>query len=477
MGRNKKTLKDIFKKAAAVKKRHEKHDPAWGARKHDVFSATVIRVEEDAGTKNMTLMLDAGERIEDLQPGGGIGLPGGADQTSISAIVGMLKIKNEKEKQLAAALLQPNAPYPGILLTPPSEKLLQLLDKKLTERPCAELADAHQNLKNILADGEKIAELQAAYDVADLLKIFPKLVTAEELLAAQGPAHGNKTFSLIDYGEMTADDGAQRQYLKISVLPEAGLHVQKLFGEGSKKVLHFGETSHYLAGLKPGDRLHINKTAKNKDDFYLPRDLSGGTVMIAQGNGAANFISMLKEIRQRKNAGEVVGAVNLVLAARDEDSVWGLKELKPYLDDGTVARLDIVLADTGVEKGIEENPQEPFPQKTKAALYVHHGTRLADDSQDIRSAATGLFDPAIEKTVYAALKNGGGVFISGGEGFRNTIKSAVCAIAARQGKMLSGLKGKIYTTKSTMRIQGEDRGWSRRLAGKFLNEHLKKAGR
>ncbi|MBL1146719.1 MAG: hypothetical protein HND56_04250 [Pseudomonadota bacterium] len=471
----KKTLREIFQdKAAAVKRGFEDAVPAWRERKHDVLTGTVTAVEEDGGTKNITILLEKGAKM-DFQPGGAVGVPGRVDKRLADEITAVLLTRNDEEKQLAAVLLQPTAPYPSVLLTAPSRELLEMVDQKLDALPRTDLAAHHKSLKAILQDDKKFAEFQAAYDVSDFLNLFPQMVTAEELLAKQGPAHGNKTYCLIDYGEMQDAEGETRQYLKLSVLPEAGLHRQKLFGE-QEEVLHFGETSHYLAGLAVGDELHITAQPKNKADFSLPDDLSGGVVMIGQGNGAVPFMTLLKEIKRRREAGEETGNVHLILAARDEGAVWGVKEIQPYLDDGTITRVDVALSDTEASRGIEQNSGKLFPGNHQADVLLHHATRLADRDGDFATAESGLFHPDVEKSLYGALVRGGDIFISGGEGFKNTMEAAVDGIAARQGKKREDLQGRLSTSKSTMRIQGESEGWSRRIAGKFLAGYLKSAG-
>lgn len=468
----KQTLRDIFQeKAAAVKRRMEKSVPAWRERKHEVVTGTVTDIAEDGGTKNITILLEKGVKM-DFQPGGAIGVPGRVDDTLAEELAAALVAETEEEKKLAAALIQPNDPYPSVLLTAPSRELLEAVDQKLDSLPRTDLAQHHRHLKEILQDDKKFVEFQAAYDVADFLRLFPQTVTAEELLEKQGPAHGNKTYCLVDYGEVKDENGDMRQYLKISVLPEAGLHMQKLFGE-QEEVLHFGETSHYLAGLSPGDKLHITAQPKNKDDFALPDDLSGGAVFIGQGNGAAPFISMLKDIKRRRNAGEDVGPVHLVLAARDAEAVWGVKEIQPYLDDGTIARIDIALSEGDAAKGIEKNTGHLFTTNGQAEIVLHHGTKLVEAKEDTCLSAAGLFYPDVEKSLYGTLLRGGTVFLSGGEGFKNSMEQAIDAVAARQGKKRADMKGSVQSTKSTMRIQGEGEGWSRRIAGKFLAGYLK----
>lgn len=470
----KKTLREIFQdKAAAVKRGFEAVLPAWGERKHDVLTGTVTAVEEDGGTKNITILLEKGAKM-DLQPGGAIGVPGRVDDALIDEITAALITQDKEDKKLAAALMQPNAPYPSVLLTAPSRDLLEMVDQKLDALPRTDLAAHHKSLKAILQDEDKFTEFQAVYDVTDFLRLFPQMVTAEELLEKQGPAHGNKTYCLIDYGELQDADGETRQYLKISVLPEAGLHTQKLFGE-QEEVLHFGETSHYLAGLEAGDELHISAEPKNKADFNLPDDLSGGVVMIGQGNGAVPFMTLLKEVKRRREAGDETGNVHLILAARDEGAVWGVKEIQPYLDDGTITRVDVALSDTDATRGIEKNSGKLFPGNHQADVFLHHATRLADRDGDFSAADSGLFHPDVEKSLYGALARGGDIFISGGEGFKNTMEAAVGGIAARQGKKRDDLQGRLSTSKSTMRIQGESEGWSRRIAGKFLAGYLQNA--
>jgi len=470
------TLRDIFQdKAAALKRRYEAVVPEWGARKHDVLTGTVTAVEEDGGTKNITILLEKGAEM-DFQPGSAVGIPGRVDAALVDEITAALITENDEEKKLAAALMQPNAPYPSVLLTAPSRALLEMVDQKLDAVPCTDLVQHHKSLKDILQDAQKFTEFQAAYDVADFLRLFPQTVTAEDLLAKQGPAHGNKTYCLIDYGELPDADGGTRQYLKLSVLPEAGLHTQKLFGE-QEEALHFGETSHYLAGLSVGDDLHITAQPKNKADFNLPADLSGGIVMIGQGNGAVPFITLLKEIKRRRAAGEETGGVHLILAARDEEAVWGVKEIQPYLDDGTITRVDVALSDTEASRGIEENSGKLFSGNQQSAVFLHHATKLADKGEDFANANSGLFHPEVERSLYGVLARGGDIFVSGGEGFKNTMEAAVDGIAARQGKKRDALKGRLSTSKSTMRIQGESEGWSRRIAGKFLAGYLKTAGK
>ena len=474
--KNNKTLTDVFKKQAVVMKLgFEAANTLWADRKRETVGGTIVDVVEDAGTRNMTIMLEAGEDI-DFAAGGGMGLPAPIDKTESDKIIKALKLKGKEERELAREILQPSAPYPGVLLTAPDETLLRLLDKKMAGVTDPELAENATYLKYALEDKTQIKKLQATYNVGEILEKFPDCITVEELATAQGPAHGNKTYSLIDFGKMQDENGQPRQYITISVLPEAGLHVQDMFGEAQKNVLHLGDTSTHLYNLNVGDDLRINRDPKNKDDFQMPKDLSKGSVFIGQGNGAVPFVSMLKDLQQKKDAGENVAPVHLILAAKDEESIWGLKYLEPYLEDGTIGTLDIALSRTDKTLGQDNSPntlfEDDMSDQARARATVYHGTRLADDVQGFDDVHEGLFEPKIENSIHTVLKNGGDVYVSSGRAFQITMRKAVAEIAARHDVDLDGYKGRLRISKSPSRIQGETKGWSTRLAGANLMSYL-----
>jgi len=519
-----------IKEAVKLKRAALAADPVWVKKERPTTTAKVVAVEEDAGTHNITFRFAHNETFN-IQTADGIGIPAVPHDDTLNRVLDNMAIADNAERKVARQLMLPTEPFPGVTLASPSVALLQVIADKLKTpagrklplqaRFNAAAKDIHsraRTLDDILADDERLAKLQATYDVGELLELFPGLVSKEELIAAQGPSHGNKTFCLIDYGTMPDEHGRDCTFVTVSVLPEAGLHKHDSFGEGGVEAMHLGETSVYLYNLKPGDELPITRKLKSKPEFQLPKTPGAEIIMAGQGNGAASYTTFLMELEERKARGEKIGKTRLLLAARDVDSVWGLKRFLPFLERGTLSRIELAV-DGDPAKGEETAPKNLLPGEMSAAarqrIRIHHGTRLVDDRQGVNNHHRGMMDDPNTKAIVSALKNGGGVYLAGGEPFHYSMTLGIAEavrrdIQAMDGKAFKAMlksagsreardfcqkmrtataptaqdaetlfevimkqgkppfTGKAVSAHSPARIKGMAKGWTRRIAGKPL---------
>lgn len=524
-----KTADKAVLEAVRLKRKASAVNPVWGEKRRPVTTAEVIAVEEDAGTHNITLRFPHDEKFQ-IDTADGIGIPARPDAATLKRVLDNMKIRNAAERDVARQMLLPTEPYPNIAIASPSTQLLKIIAGKLKSGAGKALPDKAKfnaaarglhsrarTLDDILADDDKLAKLQATYDVGEILELFPGLVTKEELAAAQGPSHGNKTFCLIDYGTMPDEQGRDSTFMTISVLPEAGLHKQDSFGEGGAESLHLGETSIYLYNLKPGDEINVTRKLKKKPEFQLPRHEGADIIMVGQGNGAASYTTFLMELEQRRDAGEKIGNIRLMLAARAPEDAWGLKRFLPYLEDGTLSRIDLAVdgdASLGEVVGPQDFMTGEISDAARQRIHIHHGTRLVDDRKGVENHHAGIMTDANAKAVAKAVKSGG-VYLAGGEPFhysmtlgvaeavrrdihdldaaayKTMLKSATdktthdfikrmrtaTAPTAQDAEILfeeilkkgkAPFAGKGVSAHSKARIQGTQQGWTRRIAGKPL---------
>lgn len=560
------TQKQVFDKSS---------DPAWRERAKPTVTGTVVDVVEHAGTKDFTVIFPPDAEF-DFMPADGIGVPAPVDHDTLERVIDSLKIKGRGARRTAMALIQPSEPYPAVELAEPSKALLELIAKrgsntaeikmqvtaKLDKKGTPRLGDAFSNaanhrtvytvkgklevsdtsedgtevtgdievtaerfkslklkdripkLRDILDDPDKLERLQATYNVAEILELFPNLVTAAELAETQGPTHGNKTYTLIDRGRMKNAKGQDAPFMTFSVLPEGGLHKQNSFGGKTREALHIGETSSYLYNLDKGDRLTINAPLKHKDYFQLPDDPGKGLLFIAQGNGAATFTTLLKELQQQGEKG-----AHVMLAARDHDTLWGMRYLKPYLEDGTIGRLDISLSETDAKKGVINAPSRiltgDLSKAARQRITLHNGRKLVDEAGGIENCADGLLREDIAKSVGDMIENGGRVYVASGDRFAHSMAAGIAEIMRRRIHAmkdrdfvarlnatfeekekdtlirlrnadrltakdvetftecdLSGFAGSYTEMYSKTRVRGIEKGWSRRIAGRELIDRL-----
>jgi hypothetical protein len=460
-------IRKLFNKNTNINKLNSTNSE-WDERKHDALHGTVIAIENHAGTKDLTIMLDAHEGIE-LSPGCGIGIPGQVDDDTISSVASSLLYENPDELEFIKSAIGATPPYPSINIASPSLELVQMLVSKVNASD-SRYSDDIKVLNDCLYDSNKYEQLQACYDVSEILLKFPGHITLQELIDAQGPTHGNKTYCQFDSGTLIDGDNNKRQYLKISVLPEGSSHVQNLFQEQVRDKVHYGETSNYLCNLEVGDQLYINTPAKIKKEFGLPKDLSKGFMFVCQGNGAAPCLSLLKEIHRRHDLGETIGPINVVIAARDEDATWGLKYFKPYLESGLVSTLDLALSDIEGE-GVQLTDTELSPVNDSSAypyqVRVHQGDRLMSN-EAFEVQTTGFFESGLNNRIKDLLKNKGDIYIASGKAFRLSIEKALTHIEDELKTQGSKAKLKLHISESKSRLRGIEEGWTRRLAGKPL---------
>jgi len=307
-----------------------------------------------------------------FEPSDGIGIPASLSEKQLIEICSLLREDVDPNYRLH---LTPHQGYPG----PNYAEITDEFIERLIEASISILHRVHKDLPFYEELEKKVAIifhikqrlflsecLKSNYTVIDILRLFPDILTAQDIVETIPPEHGNKTYTP---DTRILEPGKEKQF-RINVLKETGPRSYRaLFGEKGTFVEKTGMSSGYLHSLKPGDTLAINRKLKKgpKLPKFKERNAGRPILMISQGNSAIRFLPLLEDIRQRRAAGEKIGTVVFVGAFRTRTEILELSQLRLYVADGTVSTAHFTLG--------HEEPIAGW-EKHEKGIYLHPGKRI-----------------------------------------------------------------------------------------------------
>jgi sulfite reductase (NADPH) flavoprotein alpha-component len=205
------------------------------------------------------------------------------------------------------------------------------------------VADAHPELKGILADREQFATYLATRQLIDLVHEYPLDWQAQQLVDAL------RNLSPRSYSIASSQD---------AVPDEAHLTIGIVNYEAHGRE-HLGAASNYLAG----DTTHAEIFVEPNDNFRLPADGDVPVIMVGAGTGVAPYRAFIQHRREHGHNGDnwlVFGDRNV-----SSDFLYQLEWLR-YRKDGLLTQLDVA-----------------FSRDQSGKVYVQH--RLKENGAQIHS--------------------------------------------------------------------------------------------
>ncbi len=322
--------------------------------------------------------------------GAGVGIPPFQEEKSHLACSMLPLLKDGTQDCLK--WITPYQGYAGPDLACPSKALLELLNSKLNASH-----PYKKTLENILTKPEEITLLQNTYDVYDILKLFPKILTAQEIHKHQEEGPVNRTYSVIPEPELSKQKNTI--CFSISVKKHSAKVQQNMFNE-NQEAMHYGINSFQLISLRPGDFLTINKTLK-PSKALTPKTTNKSTyknsdvIFISQGNALERCITLLYD---KKSTSE---KFTIFAGFRSYKHITGRAHIRTFLKSGHITQIHFALS------------RDSYPQKklnTEQTETYHDFKRI--DSL----LAEYNFSSLRKKTVF---------YITGSEEFCETIKEAL----------------------------------------------------
>ncbi|KAM0262766.1 hypothetical protein ACHAQJ_001560 [Trichoderma viride] len=242
--------------------------------------------------------------------------------------------------------------------------------------------EATKQLLNDLATtshSESIHEKRIS--LLDLLEKFPDIPIALGTFLTLLPSLRQRTYSISSSPSWELNHAT----LTLSVLDEpAVLHDSKRF---------LGVASNYLAGLTPGDLIHV-ATRPVKGIFQMPADLSKvPVIMIAAGAGIAPFMGFIQERAYQQRNGVRLAPAALFFGCRSSQDDLYRTELDRFEDSGVVQVFHAYSREDG---GSKPNTRKGYVQDSLLAekqaflqlwnagakIYVCGGVRMASGVKD-----------------------------------------------------------------------------------------------
>jgi cytochrome P450/NADPH-cytochrome P450 reductase len=216
----------------------------------------------------------------------------------------------------------------------------------------------------------------------DLLEEFPDIPMALGTFLTLLPSLRQRTYSISSSPSWEPNHAT----LTLSVLDEpATLPDSKRF---------LGVASNYLAGLTPGDLIHVT-TRPVKGIFQMPADLSKvPVVMIAAGTGIAPFMGFIQERAYQQQNGVQLAPAALFFGCRSAHDDLYRSELDRFEDSGVI---QVFHAYSREEDGSKPNIRKGYIQDSLLAekqvflqlwnagakIYVCGGVRMASGVKDV----------------------------------------------------------------------------------------------
>lgn len=329
----------------------------FGRKKFPLTSLNVLKATETApDTFTITLSVDADydadmARIFDMSKaqhtsfiakqgvyfpvGSGLGIPPHNNRPAIERIFKNLRNAQKTDKDY----LTPHNGYAGPELSSPSEALLNAISN--AAQNILHLSAKAQRLKDILAAPDKLRELQATYDVADIIAHFPHTISAKEIWQTQPAGSMTKTYTIIPEAELSKTEN--KPCFSISVKLQKASSPQRLFGEAAHTAqTHYGAVSSHLCALKAGDILPVVNIVKPQKSFKAPYEPQRDVVFIAQGNAHERALSYLHEKQADKSP--LKQSFILVSGFKTETDIPQNNDFKNLAKDKTLTRIYYALS-------------------------------------------------------------------------------------------------------------------------------------
>lgn len=330
----------------------------------------VVDVVRHQSGKVVDLYIEKPADME-FNPSDGVGIPASFNETEFKKLKGLLTGCQDAE------LLLPHEGMPGPDFASPSIAFLEnLIDRAIAyledkSDACPYHSGIRRNLKRleqIVEDPDLTEILQANYSVIDILQLFPRILYAQDIINHQPQEKGGKTYT-VDGRSCVKRDGVD--CFRLNITQDDGPAYRALFDERTPAGSKPGQSSSYLRSLKKGDVVKIN--AAVKPGPQIPDVLSDerAVILVAQGNAMIRLLSILEDIKERKQNGEVFGPVYVLGAFKHKDEVLEVEALKPYLDDATLSELHLCLS--------RDSESEQYDH---SLIQIHHEKRVPELFQE-----------------------------------------------------------------------------------------------
>ncbi len=331
----------------------EQLNQSHGRKRYDLIDLNVVKsVETAPGTYTVYLSIDADYDADISQHinmakaaqtsfvaqaghyfpvGSGLGIPPQHDPALLDRIVKNLAAAQSDDRDYLA----PHGGYAGPDLSSPSDALLQKLVNSTLP------TTQSQRLQAILNNPKDLAELKATYDVADLLEIFPNILSAKDIWTLQPEISMTKTYTILPEPDLSAAE--QKPCFSVSVRLQKAESPQRLFGEApNTSRVHEGAASRFLCTLKAGDTLPVVNLVKPQKGYKGTYDAARDVVFVAQGNAHERSLSYLYEKQADANA--LKQQFILVSGFKREQDIPKNTAFNALAQNGTLSRIYYALS-------------------------------------------------------------------------------------------------------------------------------------
>ncbi|KAL5091646.1 hypothetical protein Trisim1_002862 [Trichoderma cf. simile WF8] len=243
--------------------------------------------------------------------------------------------------------------------------------------------EATKKLLNDFANTSYLEDIQEKKtSLLDLLEKFPEIPIGFGTYLTLLPSLRLRTYSI----SSSPSWNSSRATLTLSVLDEPATT------EGSERFL--GVASNHLAGLTPGDLIHV-ATRPVKGIFQMPTDLSKApTIMIAAGAGLAPFRGFIQERAYQQQNGVQLAPAALFFGCRSSHDDLYRDELEAFESSGVVR---VFRAYSREDVGSKPNTRKGYVQDSMQAekdafvqlwnagakIYVCGSVRMASQVKDL----------------------------------------------------------------------------------------------
>lgn len=279
-----------------------------------------------------------------FSPSDGVGIPGAMAEKTLTKLKSLLKNTDNHERLIHHAghagpdYAAPSISFLARLLT----KAKATIKGKCDRCPYSSVIKKHTAcLQMALEDKDLTETLRANYSVHDLVELFPKVMDAQDIIDLQPKEHGNKTYT-VDGRQSVIRNGVK--CFRLNVTKDDGPAFRALFGEAPPKGTKPGQNSSYLRSLKAGDKITINDGLKPGPTIPEHMKSERPILLVAQGNAMIRMLSLLEDLKQRKDQGAQFGDIILVGSFKTKQDVLELEALTEYLDNGTLGQLHLCLS-------------------------------------------------------------------------------------------------------------------------------------
>ncbi|KAH6610005.1 hypothetical protein Trco_000025 [Trichoderma cornu-damae] len=233
----------------------------------------------------------------------------------------------------------------------------------------------------------------------DLLEKFPEISIALGTFLTLLPPLRLRTYSISSSPSWNPSHAS----LTLSVLDEPAIQ------PGSEH--HLGVASNYLAGLTPGDLIHV-ATRSVKSIFQMPSDLSKvPIIMIAAGAGYAPFGGFIEERAYQQRSGVQLAPAILFFGCRSSHDDLYRSELDAFEESGAIR---VFRAYSREDVGSKPNTKKGYVQDSlraekQAILHLWNAGAKIYVCGSVKMAS-GVKDVVMELVYTAGQKNTANIF-------------------------------------------------------------------